>query len=48
MQGFKSAIWAKLKNCQNCTFEPVHEIEIFLAKSIVLKQYENDNKKNFP
>ena len=26
---FKSAIWEKLKNCQNGTFEPVHEIRIF-------------------
>ena len=26
MHGFKSAILAKLKNCQNGTFEPVHEI----------------------
>ena len=35
--------------CQNGTFEPVHEISIyFLAKSILLKQYENDNKKKFP
>jgi hypothetical protein len=25
-QGFKSATLAKLKNCQNGTFEPVHEI----------------------
>ena len=49
MHGFKSAILEKLKNCQNGTFEPVHEIEIFFfAKSIVLKQYENDNKKKFP
>ena len=27
MHGFKSAILAKLKNCQNGTFEPVHEIQ---------------------
>jgi hypothetical protein len=26
MHGFKSAILAKLKNCENGTFEPVHEI----------------------
>jgi hypothetical protein len=26
MHGFKSAILEKLKNCQNGTFEPVHEI----------------------
>ena len=29
MHRFKSAILAKLKNCQNGTFEPVHEIQIF-------------------
>ena len=49
MHGFKSAILAIFQFCQNGTFEPVHEIEIFfLAKSIVLKKYENDNKKKFP
>ena len=26
MRGFKSAILEKLKNCQNGTFEPLHEI----------------------
>ena len=26
MHGFKSAILPELKNCQNGTFEPVHEI----------------------
>ena len=29
MHRFKSAILAKMKNCQNGTFEPVHEIQIF-------------------
>ena len=29
MHGFKSAILAKMKNCQNGTFEPVHEIQKF-------------------
>ena len=29
MQGFKSATLAKLKNSQNGTFEPVHEIQKF-------------------
>ena len=38
-------LMAKLKNCQNGTFEPVYEIWIFLAKSILLKQYEKGNKK---
>jgi hypothetical protein len=32
MQGFKSAILEKLKNCQNGTFEPVHEILIFFGQ----------------
>ena len=27
MHGFKSAILAECKNCQNATFEPVHEIQ---------------------
>ena len=37
MHGFKSAILAKMKNCQNGTFEPVHVIQkFFLAKSILL------------
>ena len=27
MQGFKSAILAKLKTCQNGTYEPLHEIQ---------------------
>ena len=29
MHGFKSAILAKMKNCQNGTFEHVHEIQKF-------------------
>ena len=29
MHRFKSAILAELKNCQNGTFEPVHEIQNF-------------------
>ena len=29
MHGFKSAILAEWKNCQNGTFEPVHEIQNF-------------------
>ena len=35
MHGFKSTILAKLKNCQNGTFEPVqpvHEIQKFLGQ----------------
>ena len=32
MFGFKSAILAEWKNCQNGTFEPVHEIQIFLGQ----------------
>jgi hypothetical protein len=35
MHGFKSAILAKLKNYQNGTFEPVHEIQkIFWPKAL--------------
>ena len=41
MHRFKSANLEKLKNCQNGTFEPVHEIQIFLTKSILLKHYES-------
>ena len=29
MHWYKDAILAKLKNCQNGTFEPVHEIQSF-------------------
>ena len=48
MHRFKSAIFAKLKNCRNGTFKPVHEIQnFFLAKIIVLKYYENGNKNFF-
>ena len=32
MHGFKSAILAKLKNCQNGTFEPGHEIQKFFGQ----------------
>ena len=31
---------------QNVTFESMHEISIFFAKSILLKHYGNGNKKN--
>ena len=42
MQGFKSAISPKVENCQNGTFEPLHEIQkTFWTKSILLKQYES-------
>ena len=30
MHGFKSAILEEWKNCQNDTFEPVHEIQLLL------------------
>ena len=33
MNGFKSAILAEWKNCQNGTFEPVHEIQKILPKN---------------
>jgi hypothetical protein len=34
IQGFKSAIMAIFHIWQNGTFEPLHEFQIFLAKSI--------------
>ena len=37
MHGFKSAILAIFQFLQNGTFEPMHEIWIFLAKSILLR-----------
>ena len=37
MHRFKSAILAILKNCQNGTFEPVHEIQKFF---ILLKDLQ--------
>ena len=49
MHGFKSAILAIFQFFQNGTFEPVDEIWFFfLAKSILLKHYENNNKKKYP
>ena len=49
MHGFKSAILAIFQFCQSGAFEPVHEIwNFFLAKSILLKHYENGNKKKYP
>ena len=46
MHGFKSAILAIFQFCQNGTFEPVHETQKkILSKSILLKHYENGNKK---
>ena len=49
MHGIKSAILAKMKNCQNGTFEPVHEIQKkFWPKTfILLKHHENGNKKKY-
>jgi hypothetical protein len=32
MHGFKSAILAEWKNCQNGTFEPVHENQNFFGQ----------------
>jgi hypothetical protein len=44
MHGFKSAILAIFQFLQNGTFEPMHEIcKKNLAKSILLKHYENGN-----
>ena len=41
MDGFKSAILAKMKSCQNGTFEPVHEIWIEFFVVVVLGSYES-------
>ena len=39
---------ANMKNCQNRTFKPVHEIQnFFLYKSILLKHSWNSNKKKY-
>jgi hypothetical protein len=49
MHGFKSAILPELKNCQNCTFEPVHGIQKKnRAKRLLLKRYEDDIYKKYP
>ena len=46
MLRFKSAILAKLKNCQNGTFEPVHEIQKkILAKRLLFRRYESAKYK---
>ena len=45
MHGFKCAILAIFQFFQNGTFEPVHKLFFVLAKSILFKHYENDNKK---
>jgi hypothetical protein len=48
MLGFKSAILAIFQFSQNGTFKPMHEIKKKNpVKSILLKQYENCNNKNF-
>ena len=37
MHGFKNAILAEWKNCQNVTFEPLHEIQnVFCPKDYFL------------
>ena len=41
MHGFKSAILRELKNCQNGTFEPLHEIQKKTTKRLLLKHYED-------
>ena len=48
MHGFKSDVFAKTKNCQNGTFEPMHEIQKKILAKSILKHYENRNKKIFP
>ena len=52
MHGFKSAILEKLKNCQNGTFEPVHEIWIFFWPKVffwsIMKMPIRKNIPNMP
>ena len=47
MHRFKSAILAKLKNCQNGTFEAVHEIQkFFWPKAFFLSIMKMATRKN--
>ena len=47
MHRLKSAILAKLKNCQNGTFEPVHEIQnFFWPKSFFGSIMKMSTRKN--
>ena len=47
MHRFKSVILAKLKNCQNGTFEPVHEIQKnFWPKAFFWRIMKMATKKN--
>ena len=48
MHGFKSAILAIFQFFQNGTFEPMHEIWIFLGQKHSFEHYENGNKKKYP
>jgi hypothetical protein len=49
MEIFLSAIFIMLqKNAKMALLNPCMKLEFCLAKSILLKQYENDNKKKFP
>ena len=48
MHRFKSAVLAKLKNCQNGTFEPVHEIQkFFWPKAFFIGIMKMGIRKNF-
>ena len=46
MHGFKSAILAKMKNCQNGTFEPMHE-NVFWPKAFFWSIMKMGIRKNF-
>ena len=48
IQGFKSAILPKVKNSQNGTFEPLHEIQNFFSQKILMKYYESEINKKIP
>ena len=45
--GSKVPFWQNGKNCQNGTFEPVHEIQNFLAKILLLRHYESPIYKKY-
>jgi hypothetical protein len=46
--GSKVPFWQFFNFAKMALLNPCMKLIIFLAKSIVLKQHENDNKKKFP
>ena len=47
-QPYQIFFWQKRKIAKMALLNPCMKFKIFLAKSILLKHYENDNKTNFP